>query len=628
VKSPRFLVNMRLNQKFALMVFACLIVPFIILAAVMYVNMQTEAVTDRLNESRRRMTKIGSDAEKIANLCNMTSQFFLNNPRLIDFLRRAAAGGGFTPEELIAFRRDDVGGFERLVIANPYLYQVRIYYGNEGVPEFMPVLYHASRMERLSWAAGGWASGSWQLDYSDTIFPPEIMKPARNIMALVIEIKDAGLGRIGVMEIAVRMNELFPELFAEKKDFRCAFITEGEIFCHPGENGFWDENAAGLLSLQGPKMPADGRATETFIGGRLAYVSSIPVNQFGGKYITVIFRNDITADLAARRNVFFLIAGAAFGLLVIGVNLIVKAMLRRFYEIVKTVRKIQGGDMNVTAPDLGGDEIGDLAKQFNRMLDSIRRLMDENVKRELLARNSEIRALQSQINAHFIYNVLESIKMMAEVDSLYEISDAVTTLGNMLRYGMQWGSGYVTVKDEIEHVQNYLGLINIRFDYEIALKLDLPDCLLNQEIPKLTVQPIVENAVAHGIEELAIDTEIEIRAAGADAYFDLFITDRGKGIPPERLEAIRKKLAGAVGEESGAKGIGLKNVHDRIVKAYEGQSGVSIDSGPGMGTIVKIRLPYKHADCGALETADTPAAGGGADAASYNAVAPDGGDVI
>ena len=191
MEPSRFLRNMRLNQKFALMVFACLIVPFILLAAVLFVNMQSEAVADRLNESRRHMTQVKSNAEKIADLCNMTSQFFLNNPGLIDFLQRAAAEETFTPEELIAFHRDDVRGFERLVIANPYLYQVRIYYENTALPEFMPVLYHTARMERLSWASDGRSSGSWRLNYSDTIFPPEIMKPVRNVMALVMDINDS-----------------------------------------------------------------------------------------------------------------------------------------------------------------------------------------------------------------------------------------------------------------------------------------------------------------------------------------------------------------------------------------------------------------------------------------------------
>ncbi|MCD7819940.1 MAG: histidine kinase, partial [Lachnospiraceae bacterium] len=100
------------------------------------------------------------------------------------------------------------------------------------------------------------------------------------------------------------------------------------------------------------------------------------------------------------------------------------------------------------------------------MLDHINELMEDNIHREVLAKNAEIRSLQNQINAHFIYNVLESIKMMAEIEEKYEISDAVTRLGRLLRYNMYWKSGTMTVREEIEYIRNYIALMNLRFDYE------------------------------------------------------------------------------------------------------------------------------------------------------------------
>lgn len=101
-----------------------------------------------------------------------------------------------------------------------------------------------------------------------------------------------------------------------------------------------------------------------------------------------------------------------------------------------------------------------------------------------MVKNSEIRALQNQINAHFIYNVLESIKMRAEIDEEYDISDAVTSLGKLLRYSMKWVSGNVLVEQELEYIKNYMALINLRFDYEIYLSLNLPEIILQQEFPK------------------------------------------------------------------------------------------------------------------------------------------------
>ena len=145
-------------------------------------------------------------------------------------------------------------------------------------------------------------------------------------------------------------------------------------------------------------------------------------------------------------------------------------------------------------------------------------------------KNSEIKALQNQINVHFIYNVLESIKMMAEIDEKYEISDAVTSLGKLLRYGMKFSSKNVTVEQEIEYIRNYLDLINLRFDFEIILAINIPQFIYKQEIPKMTLQPIVENAIYHGIEELAEDSSIYIKGyvEGEDILIE--ITDSGKGM--------------------------------------------------------------------------------------------------
>ena len=154
--------------------------------------------------------------------------------------------------------------------------------------------------------------------------------------------------------------------------------------------------------------------------------------------------------------------------------------------------------------------------------------------------------MQNQINAHFIYNVLESIKMMAEIDEEYAISDAVTALGKLLRYSMKWVSGNVLVEQELEYIKNYMALINLRFDYEIYLSLNLPELVLKQEIPKMSLQPIVENAIYHGIEQMAEDTNIYIKGIldGDDCVIE--ITDAGKGMSEEEVEKLRLKIAGKI----------------------------------------------------------------------------------
>ena len=267
-------------------------------------------------------------------------------------------------------------------------------------------------------------------------------------------------------------------------------------------------------------------------------------------------------------------------------------MLKQFYMILHSIRQVQKGDMNVVIEDCGKDEMGELGSQINIMLARLKRLMEDNLNRELLVKNSEIRALQNQINAHFIYNVLESIKMMAEIDEKYEISDAITALGKLLRYSMKWTSGNVTVEQEIDYIHNYLALINLRFDYEIYLSLNIPENIMIQEIPKMSLQPIVENSIYHGIEQMAKDTNIYIKGFQEDEDCIIEITDAGKGMSEEEVRRLYQKISGEIDSAGGSgNGIGLKNVQDRIRISFGPEYGLEFSSKPGMYTKVRVRVP-------------------------------------
>lgn len=182
--------------------------------------------------------------------------------------------------------------------------------------------------------------------------------------------------------------------------------------------------------------------------------------------------------------------------------------------------------------------------------------------------------------------------MMAEIDEEYVISDAITSLGNLLRYSIRWVSGNVRVEEEIAYIRNYLILINLRFDYEIYLSLNLPEEVLKQEIPKMSLQPVVENAIYHGIEELAEDTNIYIKGMIRDGDCVIEISDAGKGMSEESLQRLRRRIAGEIEPDGGSgNGIGLKNVQDRIRMSFGAEYGITVDSKLGCYTKVTVRVP-------------------------------------
>ena len=187
--------------------------------------------------------------------------------------------------------------------------------------------------------------------------------------------------------------------------------------------------------------------------------------------------------------------------------------------------------------------------------------------------------------------------MMAEIKEDYDISDAITSLGKLLRYSMKWGSGNVTVAEELEYIRNYLKLINLRFDYEIYLSVNLPEIILKQAIPKMSLQPIVENAIYHGIEQMAEDTNIYIKGIvdGDDCVIE--ITDAGKGMSEKEVKDLYKKINGEMEASGGSgNGIGLKNVQDRIKMNFGENYGIEIASKLGCYTKIMVRIPMENGE--------------------------------
>lgn len=524
---------------------------------------------------------------------NMSTQFFLSDDSLKQVLNASVSGEELSTEDWLKFKNMEVSSLERLVNNNPLLYSVRVYAVNDQVQEMMPILYSRKRMEKQSWAEKENYTG-WNYNYTDNIFSSYTMDQNRKIMSLITQVEDRNNGTIGVIEAAMTMENMFPSLYESIEDEWSCFYTDS------GENYFGENRkpeSEKLIEVIKPGHLEDGEIMTGYkeSGRKKLVVSGMYIREMSGTLICV---KDITSDINRvrwSRLLFFIGMAVLTVFLALVINLIVQHLLGKFYDILKSIRNVQKGDLSVVIPECGNDEMGELGTQINKMLERIKQLMNDNLNREMLAKNSEIRALQNQINAHFIYNVLESIKMMAEIDEEYAISDAVTSLGKLLRYSMKWVSGNVLVEQELEYIKNYMALINLRFDYEIYLSLNIPELILKQEIPKMSLQPIVENAICHGIEQMAEDTNIYIKGLleGDDCVIE--ITDAGKGMTEDEVKRLKQKIAGEIDSNGGSgNGIGLKNVQDRIHIAFGEKYGIEIASMIGCYTKIRVRIPITH----------------------------------
>ncbi|WP_042163763.1 sensor histidine kinase [Paenibacillus gorillae] len=265
---------------------------------------------------------------------------------------------------------------------------------------------------------------------------------------------------------------------------------------------------------------------------------------------------------------------------------------RPFTHLVHAMREMEMGKMGVVLDETPSTELGIIGRRFNRMSLSLEDLMEENKKIETEKRQLEMEALQFQINPHFLYNALNTIKWIAMVRKEPGIVDAITTLGNMLRSIYKENSLFTTLQEELAYLENYLKIMNIRYGEGVDVKFDVPEELLSYKIIRFILQPIVENAFVHGMSSISYKGSITISVEKLEEDLYISVADNGKGMKAEKAEEIRAFLKMNLPVNAAHQGsVGLANVNRRIKTQYDVSYGMSIQSEPEQGTTVVIRVP-------------------------------------
>lgn len=581
-----------LNVKFMLLIILFIEAVVGIFSVFLFHNMQRNTIQEKVTAIHYEMDRQHAQIRKNVDAINMSTQFFLNDQALQDFLVELKQGHKMSADRLNVFYHNNIASMERMVNSNLYLYQIRVYVDQGDMQEMMPVLYSRDRMNRLAWAQDNQLYG-WKFNYADTIFDSYTVAQNSRIMSLVTSIEDYEHGELAVLEVSMTMDTMFEGLYHTNDGMVVCFVDEtGQQYYGSKEDR---DNPYIQAALEDCCVGREEQFNHRTVDGAEIIAGCVEIKELAGTLVCVQDISGAVGKIRRMRNGFVIIMILLIPFLAAGINVVVKSVLQQFYRIIDAIKRVQEGDLNVVIENCGTDEMGELADHVNKMLTEINHLMKEQLDRELLVKNSEIKALQNQINAHFIYNVLESIKMMAEIEEQYDISDAVTTLGKLLRYSMRWTTGNVTVAEEIEYIKNYLKLMNIRFDYEIFLSLNIPECIYAQQIPKMSLQPIVENAIYHGIEQMAEDTNIYIKGLVEDKSCVIEITDAGRGMSEEEVERLYKKISGEIETTGGSgNGIGLKNVQDRIKINFGEEYGIEIASKLGCYTKIMVRIPLQE----------------------------------
>jgi Predicted signal transduction protein with a C-terminal ATPase domain len=317
-----------------------------------------------------------------------------------------------------------------------------------------------------------------------------------------------------------------------------------------------------------------------------------PVGKMGWTVVGYVPVSQIVSGIIQVRNSMILIGAVCIAFALIVSTGISYQITKPIYKLISLIKRVETEDFQIQYDNPPRNEIGQLIRSFIRMS----RRLDETIRNlyqaEIVRQESELRALKSQINPHFLFNTLETIKMKAEIDEADGTVDMITALGKLVKTSLHAGNDFNTFREEREYLINYFYIQENRYASRFDMTIDVEEGLLDWYIPKLLIQPLVENAFYHGLEMKQGKGKLSVSIAREGACVKVAVTDDGLGIPPERLLHLRHNLDD--GKQRGSqdeRSIGLANVSARIRLYFGSPYTMRIDSLPGEGTEVVLLLP-------------------------------------
>ncbi|MBB6674632.1 cache domain-containing sensor histidine kinase [Cohnella nanjingensis] len=275
---------------------------------------------------------------------------------------------------------------------------------------------------------------------------------------------------------------------------------------------------------------------------------------------------------------------------------------RPLIDLKKKMISVEQGEFGMRVAAFGNDEFGLLGRGFNRMMEEINRLFNEVFVLGMREKEAELAALQSQINPHFIYNTLESINMMAISRKHEEVSDMVSALGKLLRYSIDKVDRLVPLKEEIAFLASYVRIQQLRYGDRLRVVYEIDEAARELLIPKLILQPLVENALYHGIGDREQGGTVWIGAVLLAGELILAVRDDGKGLNEEEVEALNRAIAAEPSyrtwQRTDRDALGLGNIYQRIKLIYGERGDLSVDSsiGQGLAVTISIRIREKEGE--------------------------------
>ncbi|MDG0791532.1 sensor histidine kinase [Cohnella ginsengisoli] len=562
---------------------------FLLFAVFVYVQLYDKLLTQYQLGNQQNMEQQAANLDSTLGKIESLQSIFQNNAALIDYLRDEYSDD----RELIYYYLREISpALSFANLADPAVQSLTVYPKYQKrlvhVPGFSPYDRITEKLTESELRGLRPTQGLWKQNVTDQGIG---LRYYQKIYS------DTYTAELAILEVEVKpaLLDNFLNKLREAEPNGSLFLTDrtGHLLRTSGAPVISADQLAGI----GRKLELDGAGPKSLLstGGQLL-LNSVTIPKLG---LTVVAANKRNAMFEFLKMKQLWVAGALLLLVMLSIlyYIIVSSLTKRIVVLSRHMRKV--GHDSLGHPyngRTGSDEIGFLITSYNAMIQRIDELVNRVQKVELLRKEADLKMLQAQIQPHFLYNTLETIRMLSRSNQGPLIGEMAFALGKMLRYSLSKNSD-AAFGEEIEHVRSYMAIHQIRMK-DLTFSMEADERAMTIPCPRFILQPLVENSIIHGMSGKRGDKQIKVFVRLMADHVLVEVADNGCGMDGERLASVRRLASGE--DENGlietqGTGIGLNNVAQRIFAYYGHQTEFIIESAPGSGTRCVLKLVIKEA---------------------------------
>jgi len=586
---PRALNNIKLRPKLFFSFIAVVFLPVLLVGFLLTNELRNMALNNAMEQTTANVQRVKARTTDLINVAFDSSYRMANDGRLEAVSNRYYN----TVYEVVSTYRD-----YQLFNENRRLYKeisnLRFYVDNPTMLDNWEFIQPEQAIVQSNWYQEALKSLNGKVHW----YYLQDERDNHKYLSLVRKVNFIQPSTSGILVINVNMDML--KAILDQESFETMIVDDNNTIVAANRTNNVGKTLQDI-EFQQDVMTAKSGSFTAYVNGKASRIlieSLVPESSLNSLRIISVFSIESIVKDTNRITVLALIIISAS--LIIAIFLIygVSTILsKRMLRLSKHITKVATGNLDIMLEIDGQDEIGQLSRQVNSMVSSINGLVGEvqesNRQKSLLeSKQNEIKLkmMASQINPHFLFNALESIRMKAHLKGEKEISQVVRLLGKLMRRNLEVSKGKTKLINEIDIVRCYLEIQKFRYEDRLNYSLKIDPRVENIEIPPLIIQPLVENAVIHGLENMMEGGLVSVQVELVGEIIIIQVSDNGEGMSEDKITQLYESLK--VEEDDEQNRIGLRNVHLRLILTYGSEHGLIFQSEPGIGTHISFTLPY------------------------------------